>query len=345
MVDKAFTEALEAVKDGTPVQFTPRELLSWWGAARRGRRVVEMVRKELKKKKVTTEPDFDSVYIDAPIMLIKAEAKSKGSKSPKPRSIEQGKLAESANQAVTAEPAHRINRLYAANREPLCVRPNDSLELAVTLMLQNDYSQIPVMTNKSKVAGMISWRSIAQQLHVGGACKKVEECLERAYEVPTTASLFEASRIVAEHDAVLVRAENNLICGIVTSSDISLQFGALAEPFLLLGDIENMLRCLIERSFSLQDLREAIDPADGVREVNSVSDLTFGEYLRLVEKPDNWAKLGIPLDRPEVVKKLESIREIRNDVMHFDPDPLDAEALDLLRSFSKFLGRLTHVLT
>ena len=193
-----------------------------------------------------------------------------------PLDTDTGSEADSGTGLHAAEPAHRIGRLQAANRSPLTVKPSDTVERAVTLMLQNDYSQLPVMATRSKVLGMVTWRSIGRKLHVAGACKTVEECLERAYELPATASLFEATRVVAEHDAVLVRSENNLICGIITGADISLQFGTLAEPFLLLGDIENILRCLIERSFKAAELQAAVDPADGQRTVTSVNDLTFG---------------------------------------------------------------------
>ena len=344
MANERFEQAAKRALAGETVEITPREFLGWWGASRRGRNIVARIRRQLKRKKLSTVPDFESVYIDGAMLLVSVDAMRAKKQPDKPKPSADVPEADSGTGLHAAEPAHRIGRLQAANRSPLTVKPSDTVERAVTLMLQNDYSQLPVMATRSKVLGMVTWRSIGRKLHVAGACKTVEECLERAYELPATASLFEATRVVAEHDAVLVRSENNLICGIITGADISLQFGTLAEPFLLLGDIENILRCLIERSFKAAELQAAVDPADGQRTVTSVNDLTFGEYLRLVEKPENWARLGLKLDRSEIVKKLERIREIRNDVMHFDPDPLDSESIELLRSFSKFLGGLLKLL-
>ena len=43
------------------------------------------------------------------------------------------------------------------------------------------------------------------------------------------------------------------------------------------------------------------------------------------------------------LKRLEKIREIRNDVMHFDPDGLEDEDLNTLREFAQFLKRLRDV--
>jgi hypothetical protein len=41
-----------------------------------------------------------------------------------------------------------------------------------------------------------------------------------------------------------------------------------------------------------------------------------------------------------VVSHLEKVRQIRNDVMHFDPDGIPDEDLDVLRQFSRFLQTL-----
>lgn len=345
MAIERFEEAAKKALAGERVKITPRELVGWWGASRRGRNIVAAIRRQLKRKKLTTVPDFEVSYIDSHIRLVRKKT-VEGAKGESKTATAPTDTAESGQVPIAqaAEPAHRISRLEAAGRKPLSVNPSDSAKLAVTMMLQNDYSQLPVMQTPSKVVGMVSWRSIGKKLHVAGPCKTVEECMERAYDVSDTASLFEVSQLVAAHDAVVVRAANSMICGIVTNADISLQFGTLAEPFLLLGDIENALRCLIERSFKANELKAAVDPTDENRRVESVNDLTFGEYLRLVEKPENWDRLGLALDRAEVVKNLERIREIRNDVMHFDPDPLDEASIHLLRSFSKFLGGLLALL-
>lgn len=341
MAESAFDEAVRKAQSGESVEVTPRQIVNWWGVSRRGRNVVAGIRRELKKNKLTTTPDFEAAYIDAPICLVSVTAaKTKGGK----KDAEAEKAVEPAT-VEGVEPAHRISRLQAANREPVSVKPSDSLNLAVTIMLQNEYSQLPVMKNPGQVAGMISWRSIGKKLHISDGGKKVEDCIEKHQEVRDTASLFDVIQIVATHDCVLVRSStNNKITGIVTNADISQEFKTLSEPFLMLGDIENALRQLIDRCFKRDELAGAVDPEEGSRPVESASDLTFGEYLRLMEKPENWDRFKLPLDRAEIVNKLERIRTIRNDVMHFDPDPLDSESQALLRSFAKFLSELIDLL-
>ena len=82
------------------------------------------------------------------------------------------------------------------------------------------------------------------------------------------------------------------------------------------------------------------DPGDSKREVNTVHDLTFGEYIRLLSSDPNWAKLGVALDRSAFVEQLETIRDIRNEIMHFSLDPLDDESIKLLHDTARFLAEL-----
>lgn len=119
-----------------------------------------------------------------------------------------------------------------------------------------------------------------------------------------------------------------------------MQFQVLAEPFLLLGDIERVLRHFIARSFSLAEIKAAKHASDAEREIESASDLNFGEYKRLLEEPKNWQKLRIPLDRRVFCEHLERTRLIRNEVMHFDSDPFSPADLDHLRKFARFLDQV-----
>jgi hypothetical protein len=142
---------------------------------------------------------------------------------------------------------------------------------------------------------------------------------------------------------VLVRAADNRIKGIVTSTDLNLQFQQLSEPFLLLGEIENFVRSLIDGKFTLAELRAIRDAADGGRPVESVADLTLGEIIRLVENPERWQRIGLQIDRVIFKNELERIRLIRNDVMHFDPDPISVEDHQSLRAFVHFLHQLQRL--
>ena len=140
---------------------------------------------------------------------------------------------------------------------------------------------------------------------------------------------------------MLVRGRDNTVAGIITASDLSLQFLQLSEPFLLLSEIENQIRQAISKRFDTNDLASCRDPLDTVRTVEGASDLTFGEYIRLLENPENWRKSNLPLDRVVFCKQLAAVRDIRNDVMHFDPDGISPEDVETLREFARFLQKLS----
>lgn len=348
MANTKFLELAKRARSGEVVRTTPRRILKLFGASRRGRNVVAMIRKAFGWNGVETIPDFDTVWIDAPIKLVRIETTDEkdepAKETPEDATGTANEVSKAPDVPPVADPAHRISRLKAASAELVCLNSGATIELAVTLMMQHDVSQLPVMQNNRRVLGMVSWRSICRKLQIGNKCNTVNGCMEKAHEVRATASMFEAVRLLAKHDALLVRDSSGLYTGIITNADIAAQFGDLAEPFLLLGDIESYLRYLIERSFTLDELKAAMDPNDPDRDVTSVNNLSFGEYTRLVEKPENWDRMNLPLDRARVVKTLEAVRQIRNDVMHFDPDPLDDESIKLLRGCSAFLAEVVSLI-
>lgn len=323
-----------------------RTLLSWFGAERRGLATNGQVKQELRRLGLVTVPDFVVVYIDSEVSFRLASdfarkpepAEDEGSTSVEVVVVdEDGELLYGASH----DPSYSIGKLPSANKAPVTVAPNDSLEKAITLMLVRDFSQLPVMTNERDVKGIVSWRSIGKHLAFVGAATEIRTLMEEAVEVNATASLFDALPIIARHEYVLVRnPEDKKIAGIVTNSDLAIQFRNLAEPFLLLGEIENYIRLMLDGKFSKKEIVEARDPADADREVSSISDLALGEYIRILENEDRWNKVGLSLDRKTVVTDLHRVREIRNDVMHFDPDPLGDDALGQLRDFTEFLRGL-----
>ncbi len=320
------TAIAEQLQKGiAPPKETVRTLLSWYGASRRGYNVSHEIKRELKEHGLRTEPDFESEYIDGYV------------------SFEKGATKEPPNEESATDPTHKIARLASAHRPPLSVKPDSTLQQTITVMLTNDFSQLPVMTSTRELKGVVSWKSIGTRLALRRACNNAQDCMEAACEVAMGDSLFSAIRTVIDHEYVLVRAEDKQVCGIITASDLTEQFQKLAEPFLLVGEIENGVRQMLYGRFTKEELCAAKAAEDKERKVQAVADLTFGEYIRLLESEKNWTKVKLEIDRVEFVNRLHQIRKIRNDVMHFDPDGLDDADLTNLREFARFLKRLRDV--
>lgn len=218
---KRLLELAERLKRGEPPEMlTVRDFLSWFSAQRRGYWIVLSIRGALKKAGLVTQPDFEAAYIDSTIAI--QLAVTPGGVTPQQAGVTEEEL---------PDPTYRIGKLASANQTPLAVKPDDTVERAVTLMLANDFSQLPVMTNDRDVKGVVSWSSIGSRLALDKGGDRVRQCMDRHIEISADTSLFDAIGTIVNNQYVLIRNSGQIIAGIVTTSDLSLQFQQLGEPF------------------------------------------------------------------------------------------------------------------
>jgi len=276
----------DRLRNGEPQQLQSlAELLHWYAAERRSPHVVRSVRAGLDKLGLTTEPDFESAFINGPIEFLLSGKGMKAGPGPtgaimKPASIT---LVDAALNG--SDPTFRIERLESANKPPVVVAPESSLEQAITLMLEYDYSQIPVTANDRDLKGVITWQSVGCGLGLGCSSESLSAFTLPAVEIMRNRSLFSAIPIIIQNGYVLVRGPARKLCGIVTSTDLNVPFMQLSEPLLLLGEIENYIRRLIEQRLGDEEIRNAKDPLDTRRKIETAADLSFGEYVRVIEVP------------------------------------------------------------
>lgn len=345
-VPQELIEIKDQLKAGkTYAGVSVRTLLTWFHAQRRGHYVVQDIRRALFNQGLMTDPDFEYSYIDGIIKfaLDKGKVQTPTSGNGAAAVMAPDLTATTEPSPAITDPTYRIGKLAAANKPPLSVKPDTTVAEAVALMLLHDFSQLPVMQSEATVKGMIGWQSLGARIALGTKCDRVSECMEKATERSSEDSLFAVIPDIVQNQCILVRNNENKITGIITTSDLSLQFGQLAEPFLLLSEIEQHIRRMIQKRFALDDLKQAKDPKDTEREVSSVDDLSFGEYIRLLEEPSRWDKLKVKIDRKIFVSQLQEVRNIRNDVMHFDPDGISDEERTTLRKFTMFLQSLQQL--
>lgn len=309
-------------KDGNkPRQetLTIRELLSWHGYARRGSYIVGQIKNKMEELELRTIPDFGYGWVDTTIAI----------------ELEPDVVGGSTSSESLSDPTVRISALDAANQPLTSVSPNQPLSAATTAMHMNDYSQLPVIEGERNLKGVISWRSVGIRQALGGECKLVSQCMEPAREVMWNTPLLDTIDVIAEHGYVLVKAENRTITGIVTYTDIGEQFMQLAGPYLVLGEIEEHLRRLVHRKFTIEEKRASSNEVNG-RRIDGSADMTFGAFCRLLENEEHWGRLNFPVDRVTFIKILEDVKNIRNDVMHFDPDGVPPKSRKKLQELAKF---------
>ena len=298
------------------LELTVREFIGWYGNRRRSAWLVSRIRNKMEKLQLRTVPDFEFAYIDSTIEIQTAGDSPSGG---------------------LEDPVHRIGTLAAAHNKPMSVAPDDGLIVATTKMQLHDFSQLPVMTGERTVKGIISWKSIGTSFSLGGPRDQVRDCMEVSVEeISIDAPLYEAIGSIAKHGYLLVRGKDKAVTGIVTETDLSEQFMHLAGPFLLIGEIEGHLRQLIHGKFTVEEMQSTSE-GEGGRDISGSADLTFGGYCRLLQKSEHWERLNLGVDRGQFVEHLQSVRKIRNDVMHFAPDGLSPEDERMLRGVARFL--------
>lgn len=336
-------DTLKQGKTATPV--TIRTFLGWFDAKRRTASNVAYIDDKLATVGIRTVPHYTNIWVDTPITfeLISTHPIEIKDGGDIPSTSTEGAISSQEIDALAPDPTFRIGHIASANKPPVYIKPNASLLEATTLMLSRNFSQLPVMTSDREVKGVISWESIGARSAMGLSGGDVQAYMDDHREISSAASLFSAIRTIVEYNYVLVRSPTRKISGIVTSSDVALQFEEISTPFLLMAEIENSIRSLIAAKLSLTDIRKACQEEYLPKNFTQVSELSFGNYVRILENSENWHKIGLQLDRPTFCAELIEVNDIRNDVMHFDPDPLSDDSLAKLRNMAKLLDLLRHL--
>jgi predicted transcriptional regulator len=310
----------EIKKDKKAREITPRELFNGLSCYRRTPGNCNYVDQFLNKHNLEVEPGYNDVWIDSTIKIRhKPLAKTK---SPK-------------------DPIKKVQILKAASQLPKFIDNSANIEEAITTMQLYNYSQLPVTNNGLRgLCGYISWETIGIAIFNGIKSKIVKDYKSDDIEILNLQTpLLKAIRTIYEHDFAVVIKEDQSLCGIITTTDISSQFLSITEPFVLLEEIENQIRNLFDEHFLLEEIKTVC--LDSNKKIETIDDMTFGEYIKIMEIPENWDKLEIESDRRLFIQRLDEIRQIRNDIMHFEPAGITEEQYQKLQLTSRYLDKIT----
>jgi predicted transcriptional regulator len=235
---------------------------------------------------------------------------------------------------LASELFHRINRIVPENQVILAVPPNCRARDAIALMRAHGYSQVPVVDN-GEVLGVFSFRSFAKE--AAGATLddltkeksapgdlQVDEYLEQFEFARVTEEITRVFDTMDRDNGVLVGAPERLI-GILTPMDFLRYLYQVANPFVMVSEIELALRALIRHALSPDKIataaqRSLSSPYRGDSKVpTALEDMTFDNYQALISNGENWADFETVFGgtRTRTSAKLKEIGGIRNDLFHF----------------------------
>ena len=340
--DEFLSLAKEAAESGSPHQMTVRELIGVWGARGRDFDVNERVDADLGNNGMTTTPDFRAVTLDDTIAIVLTTQVTAGEVA----LAGEGEMSADATVSAPAEVTENddesawdhgltIGNLPSASRKVCAVAPDATFEEAITLMLTNDYSQLAVMTSPRDLKGAVSWKSIARARNANPTAR-LSTAIIKASDVLYTADLIGLLPVIQSQEFVFVRGADRTVTGIVTLADVVEVYGQMASPFFMIGRIDQSLRRIMEATFPMRTITPLCD-RDGLRGLSTCDQLTMGDYQRILENPDSWTRLGWSLDRKTFCARLEEIAEVRNNLMHFNSDPLPDDVVSMLQNFINLL--------
>lgn len=324
---------LEIKKGKKPRKVPTRQITELYGVSRRGWRVIETVNSWLVEYELIIEPNFESANFYGFVEISPQPTISAKSELKKPKYSD-------AIPRLGIIKSSDLNNSEQSGLELITVSKEDSLDQAISLMILNNYSQLPILSSKRDAFGIISWKTIGKALALGKKCLSVSDCYESVEVLNFDEPLFKAVKIILEREVVLVRNFKKEISGIVTSTDIGEQFLILSEPFLLIEQIENFIRIILNEKLTYDDIKKVLDLEKYEKEINHISDLTFGHYVRIFENEDLFKKINIKVNRVMVQKMLVEVNKIRNEVMHFNPEAMEASDLLILRRTQNFLQQI-----
>jgi hypothetical protein len=164
------------------------------------------------------------------------------------------------------------------NQNIVSVSASSSLSEALNLMIEYDFSQLPILDKNKKPIGVVTSTSIARAL-LRFAAKvedlSVSDATVRIPDYPADEDLLYILDNILQHSVVfIVDAASKSLIGILTEYDTTQYFRQRAEDIVLVEDIENALKAHLLNAYEATEtesteLREAINGLnnswDGIR--------------------------------------------------------------------------------
>jgi hypothetical protein len=142
-----------------------------------------------------------------------------------------------------------IESILPSNQKPTTVTEETSVQAALEVMIERDYSQLLVVNQQSKLQGLITSDSILKAVsffQVTVDQLKVSHALVKAKAYRSDEDLSELLKGLRDRNAVPIIDKQHKPVGIITSFDTTEYFRTRAEDIMLAEDVETTLRDFIE---------------------------------------------------------------------------------------------------
>jgi len=249
-----------------------------------------------------------------------------------------------------------ISELIKEHGDLVCVKKDTKVRDALTLMLDNDFSQLPVVDENNFLGGVVTEKSIIDlYYHLGDSVSlldiDVDHCQTKPITISSEADIFEALDLLQNTYAIIVVDQQKPV-GILTDYDTTNFFRDLTEGLIMVQDIEVTLKQYIESVFSTEDaLQDAlirsfkVDESDPSKPTEEYEFLSLGQLIQLITTKGNWENFEDYFQPKKVFFKLmDQVRRIRNQLAHFRGQ-LEPVQLNALKRAIEWLERRPKIST
>lgn len=255
---------------------------------------------------------------------------------------------------------YQVQQILEDKSLPVWVTKTDPVTKALALMIEHDYSQLPVVDNAQgtnyPIGKMITYEGILRGMRnfkVAIDSLRVMDVMTNAPIFSTEDDLFDIMDRLKAAAAVLITDVGQELVGIVTMYDTTEYFRNRTENLMRVEDIELTVKDFIRVAYTADGgevdevrldqaaIRVASygrNPAEGEKK-KTFADLTLGDYIQLLSAKDTWDFFQpiFNLPREAIRELLNNIREIRNTLAHFRGD-ITPEQRDKLQFCADWLA-------
>jgi predicted transcriptional regulator len=238
----------------------------------------------------------------------------------------------------------RVRALASANKKPQSVLPGDPIPKAITIMLLNDFSQLPVLDSNSHAKGILRWPTIIKGLLDAKPIGKASDWATEARTMHRDRSIYDAFDEVLSYEYVLVTQDHTTVCGIVTAYDLGVYSHETLIPYMLVEEVELALRQLVKKH--QLDRRKQKGPNDKPKQSQDEKVPSLGELIATLRHEDNWQKLPTRMSQAEFLGVMDTVHRYRNSIMHFNQQPTafgtakPALEIQSLKVIARFLSQI-----
>ncbi len=167
----------------------------------------------------------------------------------------------------------RVFELIQGKAPPLTITQSESLAVALSMMTEHDYSQLPVVGADGKPIALLNVESIARAMRHFGAVltslRVFDAMDERFRTCDLEDELFDVLDALQQASAVLVLNPQRELTGILTSFDAMEFFRRRAQDIMLVQDIEETIK-----DYVLAFFRKADQSVDHVSLTGAIEAIT-----------------------------------------------------------------------